>query len=101
MASAQYNKSSPYADTETYGFFLDITTFRDIPAIASDVVYQITLTYKFRPDLLAYDLYGDSALWWVFAMRNPNTIQDPIFDFLPGTTIFIPKKEIITTALGL
>jgi prophage DNA circulation protein len=51
--------------------------------------------------LLAYDLYGDSALWWVFAMRNPNTIQDPVFDFLPGTTIFIPKKETIVAALGL
>ena len=101
MSSAQYSKASPYANTETYGFFLDVTTFRDIPAIASDVVYQIAATYKYRPDLLAYDLYGDSALWWVFAMRNPNTIQDPVFDFLPGTTIFVPKKETITIALGL
>ena len=101
MAAVQYSKTSPYVNTETYGFFLDVTTFRDIPTIASDVVYQIAATYKYRPDLLAYDLYGDSALWWVFAMRNPNTIQDPVFDFLPGTTIYIPKKETIVATLGL
>ena len=101
MAAVTYSKTSPYVNTATYGFFLDVTTFRDIPAIASDVVYQIAATYKFRPDLLAYDLYGDSALWWVFAMRNPNTIQDPVFDFLPGTTIYIPKKETIVATLGL
>jgi len=32
-------------------------------------------------------------LWWVFALRNPNVIEDPIFDMLTGTTIYIPKKE--------
>ena len=96
-----YNNTSPYVATATHGFFLDVMTFRDIPKIASDIVYRIDAIYKYRPDLLANDLYGDSALWWVFAMRNPNTIQDPIFDFLPGATIFIPKKEVLQTTLGI
>ena len=101
MTTVSYNKTSPYFNTETYGFFLDVANIPVIPAAPTDVVYQIDIVYKNRPDLLAYDLYGDAALWWVFAVRNPNTIQDPVFDFLPGATIYIPKKEIITAALGL
>ena len=98
---ATYNKTSPYFNTETYGFFLDVATIPQIPMVSTDIVYQIDAIYKFRPDLLAYDVYGDAALWWVFSVRNPNTLQDPVFDFLPGATIFIPKKETITAALGL
>jgi hypothetical protein len=101
MAAVTYNKTSPYFNTQIYGFFLDVASIPTIPNSSSDVVYKIDIIYKFRPDLLAYDLYGDAALWWVFAVRNPNTIQDPVFDFLPGATIYIPKKETITAALGL
>jgi hypothetical protein len=50
---------------------------------------------------LAFDLYGDANLWWVFAARNPNVIRDPIFDFLPGVRIYIPKKTTIDRDLGL
>ena len=54
-----------------------------------------------RPDLLAYDLYGEVNLWWVFAQRNMDTLQDPIFDFVPGVQIYIPKKTELFTVLGL
>ena len=101
MAQVKYNSTSPYASTDSFGNFLDVMTYRDIPKDASDVTYQIDIIYKFRPDLLAYDLYGDSRLWWVFAMRNPNILQDPIFDFLPGATIYLPKKSTLIAALGL
>jgi len=53
-----------------------------------------------RPDLLAADLYGDANLWWVFAVRNPNIIQDPVFDFTAGTIIYVPSMVTLTTALG-
>lgn len=99
--SVTYSKTSPYASTDTFGFFLDVANIRNIPFDASDVVYQIDAIYQYRPDLLAYDLYGDSALWWVFSVRNPNTIQDPIFDFTAGSTIYIPKKATLTTVLGV
>ena len=99
--AVKYSKTSPYANTDTFGFFLDVATFRDIPRDPSDVQYQIDNVYQYRPDLLANDLYGDSALWWVFAQRNPNTIQDPIYDFRSGVVIYVPKKENITAALGL
>jgi hypothetical protein len=96
-----YSKTSPYAKTQSYGFFLDVANIQEIPADPTDVQYRIDAIYKHRPDLLSYDLYGTTSLWWVFAVRNPNTLQDPTFDFVPGTIIFIPKKENLTTALGL
>jgi hypothetical protein len=96
-----YNRTSPYANTDIYGFFLDVANIPNIPMNPSDVQYQIDTIYKGRPDLLAFDLYGDSSLWWVFAIRNPNVLQDPIYDFQPGVIIYVPQKQNLTTALGL
>lgn len=97
----QYSKFSPYAKTSMVnGVFMDVMTPRPIPKNPDDVIFRINATYKHRPDLLAYDLYGDTGYWWVFAARNPNTIRDPIFDFVPGTAIYLPKKETLVAALG-
>jgi hypothetical protein len=98
---AQYSKLSPYFTTERFGAFLDVLKQRPITKNASDVKFTINAIYQYRPDLLANDLYGDPALWWVFAMRNPNIIKDPIFDFKAGRTIFIPKSDNLMTALGI
>jgi hypothetical protein len=99
--AATYKKTSPYYDTQNYGKFLDIIQFRSIPKLPGDVIYIIDAIYERRPDLLANDLYGDSNLWWVFAARNPNAIEDPIFDFVAGRTIYIPKQETLIAALGI
>ena len=102
MAKVTYNKTSPYFSTNTYGGkFLDVLTYRKITKQASDVSFTINGTYQYRPDLLAHDLYGDTSLWWVFKARNPNTLDDPIFDFRAGVTIFIPKKTTLVTDLGI
>jgi hypothetical protein len=96
-----YSKSSPYSQTEIHSFYLDVAKIPNIVYDPSDTKYQIDAIYKHRPDLLAYDLYGDSSLWWVFSARNPNTLQDPVFDFIPGATIFVPKKDSVTAVLGI
>lgn len=98
---ATYSKSSPYFNTGSFGRFLDVLEYRSIPKNTDDVEYRIDAVYKHRPDLLAHDLYGDPSLWWVFAARNPNIIEDPIFDFTPGTVIYIPTQEALTSSLGL
>jgi hypothetical protein len=52
--------------------------------------------------LLAYHLYNDSRLWWVFAARNPNRLGfDPYFDFVAGIQIYIPKLETLRQYLGI
>lgn len=55
---------------------------------------KITLEqrYEKRPDLLAYDLYGDSDLWWVFTIYNRNKILNPIYDFKEGMTLRVPTS---------
>ena len=96
-----YPRTSPYYNTPVINNkFLDVLTYRPIPANPIDVLMTITPVYEYRPDLLAYDLYGDPSLWWVFAMRNPNALQDPIFSMRIGVQIFLPKKETLQGVLG-
>jgi hypothetical protein len=100
--TVQYSKTSPYFNTPLFGNkFLDVLVYTPIDKQVDDVSFTINNTYSLRPDLLAFDLYGDSALWWVFRARNPNVIDDPIFDFQSGVTIMIPKKTTLASNLGL
>lgn len=101
MANATYSRTSPYFKTKKYGTFLDVLEKRNIRFRKDDVVYVIERAYEYRPDLLAFDLYGDAGLWWVFAVRNPNVITDPLGDFVAGATIRIPKKVDLDAALGM
>jgi len=102
MASTvSYSTSSPYYNTNLFGQFLDVMTNRPITKLASDKQFTIDRIYHLRPDLLAYDLYQDSRIWWVFAMRNPNALKDPLFDFVVGVTIYLPTKATLIADLGL
>jgi hypothetical protein len=97
-----YPATSPYNSTGIVNNkFLDIMVNRAIPMQPSDVYWEITEVYQYRPDMLAYDLYSDSRLWWVFAQRNPNRLKDPYFDFVAGVGIYLPKLELLKQTLGL
>ena len=95
-----YNKSSPYSHTGFYGDYLDVANLPVMPRLADDVLFTVNKTYQYRPDLLAFDLYGDAGYWWVFSLRNPNAIKDPVFDMRVGARIYLPKKETITAMWG-
>ena len=102
MATTNYSRTSPYTNTPVFdGKFLDIMVSIDIPKLADDILYTISKTYEYRPDRLAFDLYGDSNLWWVFAVRNKNTLVDPIWDFKTDASIYLPKKSTIQTVLRI
>jgi hypothetical protein len=73
---------------------------RPIPKESDDKLWIINVTYQYRPDLLAYDLYGDAGLWWVFYQRNPNTLAAPPLDFKADTRIYIPKITTLRSTLG-
>ena len=97
-----YPSTSPYYTTDiTNQKYLDFMDNRAIPMIPSDIYWEIGMVYEYRPDLLAYDLYGDSRLWWVFASRNPNRLKDPMFDFVAGVGIYLPKLDTLKNVLGL
>ena len=102
MINTLYPASSPYYNTSIVnGQYLDTMSNRPIPMDPSDIYWEITSVYEYRPDLLAYDLYSNSTLWWVFAMRNPNMLKDPYFDFVAGTSIYLPKGTTINQVLGI
>jgi|TARA_E500000081_G_C6101612_1_gene337921 alpha-L-fucosidase len=98
---AEYSNTSPYYATPQNKINLEQMVARTITAEADDQTYTIERTYAYRPDLLAYDLYGTPRLWWVFAQRNPDQIEDPIYDFKPGVTIQLPKASNISNDLGV
>lgn len=98
--AATYDTTSPYFNTPYSQFFLDTMTNRPIPAESDDVLFKINSTYQYRPDLLAFDLYNNAGLWWVFYQRNPNTLQKPPLDFKVDTLIYLPKITTLQSALG-
>jgi hypothetical protein len=98
---ATYQNTSPWYLTEQNALYLDILKIRPVPADPRDINYIIETKYKNRPDLLSYDLYGTSKLWWVFAQRNMTIIKDPIYDFEPGVEIKIPQQNFLISYLGI
>ena len=98
--TVQYSKKSAYGLTRLSDHYLGLMINRPIPKLDSDVEFIITQTYNMRPDLLAYDLYEDSELWWVFAQRNPNTLKNPLLDFSTGKKIYIPTINTLRDVLG-
>ncbi len=97
----EYSNSSPYYTTEITNGFLGIWDFNGVLAEPDDLLFEVTEQYQHRPDLLANDLYSDVKLWWVFAIRNPDIIRDPIFDLVAGTQIYVPKITTIKSVLGI
>ena len=99
--SALYSNTSPWYNTSMEENYLDILSIRPVAAEEDDFLYKIEAQYTHRPDLLAYDLYGTSKLWWVFIQRNMDVLQDPVYDFVPGKKIYVPKKSKLFAILGI
>jgi hypothetical protein len=97
---ATYNATSPYYTTGYSQFFLDTMVNRPIPRQSDDLPFTINQTYQYRPDLLAFDLYDNAGLWWVFYQRNPNTLTKPPLDFKMNTFIYVPKMSTLRSVLG-
>lgn len=98
---ASYSNNSPWYSTPFKQGYLGILNIRAVSAEPDDYLYTIQPQYNNRPDLLAFDLYGDPALWWVFIQRNLDVLQDPLFDFVSGKQIYIPKGSSLKSILGL
>ena len=90
---AQNSKdTSQYILTPISNWYLDLWVPQSVPFNDYDTVITIPASFDQRPDLLSQAQYGTPALWWVFAVRNPDLIIDPIQDFVSGLTIYIPQN---------
>lgn len=61
---------------------------KDLMKIAGPYeAFYVTAKYEYRPDLLAYELYGSSLYaWCIMAVNNFKTI----YDMTAGTYIHVP-----------
>ncbi len=84
--------SSQYLNTPVKDWYLDIMVPRTVPKSDYDNLVKIPPQYDQRPDLMSQAEYGTPRLWWVFAVRNPDILQDPIEDFVSGLEIYIPAN---------
>ncbi len=100
MPQITYPSTSAYAATPQTSWFMSTYVHRKIPSNGEDTIFTITAKYNNRPDLLAYDLYGNPSYWWVFCSRNPNVLRDPIWDFQTGKVIIVPSHYHLKAALG-
>jgi hypothetical protein len=96
-----YENNSPWFKTEIVNdLYLDTLQIRPIPSSDDDILYEVQPQYTYRPDLLAFDLYGTKNLWWVFAQRNIDLLKDPVYDLIPGVKIYLPKGDALARTLG-
>jgi len=81
--------------TTKLGTFLsinNINTYYPLPSAYSGLIpitsfYKVPPEYAGRPDLIALDVYGDAALWWVIFWAN--AIVDPFARPTSGEVINI------------
>jgi len=91
---AEYRPDSLYRNTDIIGSkYLDDLNVDNIDLINTTTKsVKIELRHDEKPDLLAHELYGNSKLWWVFALFNQDALKDPIIDFKEGVTIKVPVR---------
>ncbi len=98
MTKVVYTRNSPYFETEQvtrYVDYLDSWNGYFINAANDDTLIVLDSKYNKRPDLLSFVLYNTPQLWWVFMLRNPDVIKDPINDFVTGVNIYTPSADSI------
>lgn len=88
--SISYKETSVYRKTPLNKKYLENYVPPITPNMEATEVVEVTKKYEYRPDLLAYDRYGDAAYWWVFVLYNRNILLDPIYDMKTGTKIRVP-----------
>ena len=67
--------------------YRESTRYPDIPLSENDV-FLYTMRGD-RLDNLAYQFYGDSSLWWVISIANPDIPNDSLYPTL-GFQLRIP-----------
>ena len=98
MTKVNYSQSSPYSSTPQVNYLLEYLDYWNgyyVFPSDSDSLYTVEKRYEHRPDLLSFDMYGSPRYWWIFALRNPDQLKDPIYDLKAGMVISLPAKSAL------
>lgn len=88
-----------YSRTPIKDFYLDLAvlpTAADIARGQQLEAYTVNPRHQYRPDLLSYDLYGNSTYWWVIVMLNRDKLKDPVRDLKAGLVLRIVPPTAIS-----
>ena len=90
--AANSKDTSQYLNTPIKDWYLDLWVARSVSKNDYDKILVIPPAFNQRPDLMSQQEYGTPRLWWVFCLRNPDLIIDPIADFVSGLEIYVPSN---------
>jgi hypothetical protein len=62
-----------------------------------NVKYQIPLNRNYRPDLIAFDFYGDASLFWVLIYAN--AFHNSPEDFVANAIIQVPLFDKVISSI--
>lgn len=91
---AKYSTFSPYSKVKQT-WYLNYFSPKGLLPADSDTVYVIEGQFNQQPWRLAKKLYGNERLYYIFALLNPNILEDPVYDFKAGVEIRIPTMKRI------
>jgi hypothetical protein len=87
-----------YSATPMTDFYLDIAKLPTAEELIKNKTTEIIVVdpkFEHRPDLLSYDLYGNSSYWWVIALLNRTQLEDPLRDLKAGMMLRVLPKSAI------
>ena len=77
--------------------FWDQIDYPDIPFDDADIYHTLTDAESHRPDLLAFDSYGNAQLLWILLLANDIDLPNQLVE---GQVIRIPAKKTINIILA-
>jgi len=99
-AFSRFNNHPVYVDPITRKKFIGSWNPPVFPEKETDVLFEITSSFAYRPDIISYEFYETPLLGWVISyvnnVSNPLDRQDGLY---PGRVIRIPDITTITTVL--
>jgi hypothetical protein len=98
-AGGIYDSKSFLRDTSYRSFYLDTSKLPKLTTSNGDYVI-VPPECKYRMDLFSYQQYGSSRFWWIIALANADLIKDPIWDFISGLTVFVPRDSDLLEKLS-
>ena len=65
-------------------------TYPEVPPNENDI--WVETEFGDRLDALAFRFYGDTTLYWIISIRNPNEVSFGSLYLPPGSVIAIPQN---------
>ena len=85
----QIRNENPYIGT-IGDLYYNTVSYPELGARESDI--YVETEFGDRLDSLAFQCYGDTTLYWIISIRNPNEVSFGSLYLSPGSVIAIPQN---------